>query len=609
MLPPTVNTVTGRLMGNRNAGIAIFLAAPLLVLAYGGVVAQERIGGRLSAALQRSGPEDEIVVWVYFADKGSSEILKRSVPKDVVSERSLERRRKVLPEATLVDYADLPVDQQYVQELSRHVQRVRQQSKWFNAASVVATPSQVTQIEALPFVRKVDLVTRFRKDPVDHSSSLEADQNGAEQSHALGKAHDLDYGASLGQLSQINVPAVHNMGNYGQGVVVGVFDNGFRLLTHEVFGNLNILATRDFVDHKSSVVPNGEYVWDATESKWVLMGEHGVETLSTIGGYKPGQLIGPAFGATYILLRTENDSSETPVEEDNWVAGIEWADSLGVQVTSTSLGYLDYDSPYPSWTWQDMDGRTTVISRAAAMAVRKGIVVVNSAGNNGSNPNHNTLNAPADADSVISVGAVDGNGSRTYFSSVGPTTSIPARIKPDIMAQGTSVRVASPTLTTGYTYSQGTSFSCPLAAGVAALILHAHPDATPVEVADALRSTGSRSSAPDNLYGWGIIDAMAAITSLGTEGGGQPRSYILEQNYPNPFNPLTRIRFEVFEEGHVTLRVFNTLGEQVAELLNEARPAGPYTLQFSGAELPSGVYFYRMIAGGHSETKKMVLMR
>ncbi len=172
-----------------------------------------------------------------------------------------------------------------------------------------------------------------------------------------------------------------------------------------------------------------------------------METLSTIGGYTSGTLIGPAYGASYILLRTENDSSETPFEEDKWIAGIEWADSIGVQVTSTSLGYLDYDAPYKSWTWQDMNGRTTPISRAAAMAVRKGIIVVNSAGNNGIGPNfpnQNTLNAPADADSVLAVGALTPAGSRASFSSVGPTTSIPPRIKPDVMAQGTSVVVADP---------------------------------------------------------------------------------------------------------------------------------------------------------------------
>ena len=236
-------------------------------------------------------------------------------------------------------------------------------------------------------------------------------------------------------------------------------------------------------------------------------GAHGIEVLSPLAGNRPGTLIGPAFGATYLLARTENDSSETPVEEDNWVAAIEWADSLGVQVTSTSLGYKYFNAPYQSWSWEDMDGRTTVISRAATMAARKGIVVLNSAGNNGTSFTQNTLNAPADADSILAVGAVNPDGTRASFSSVGPTTDTPARIKPDIMAQGTQVLSASPVNTTGYLLLQGTSLACPLAAGVAALMVQAKPDASPMEIIEALKATASNAATPDNLNGWGIIDA------------------------------------------------------------------------------------------------------
>jgi subtilisin family serine protease len=166
-------------------------------------------------------------------------------------------------------------------------------------------------------------------------------------------------------------------------------------------------------------------------------------------------------------------------------------------VTSTSLGYLIYDFPYTSWTWQDMNGNTTVITRAADAAVARGIVVVNSAGNSGSSA-HNTLGVPADGDSVLTVSAVTSSGTRSSFSSVGPTTSTPPRIKPDVMAQGSSVVVASSTNTTVYTTSSGTSFSCPLAAGVAALVVQARPSATAIQVMNAMRNTASRSSTPDN---------------------------------------------------------------------------------------------------------------
>ena len=290
-------------------------------------------------------------------------------------------------------------------------------------------------------------------------------------------------------------------------MTVCVLDNGFRLLAHESFESMNIIAQYDFVDHKVSVIPSNPSGG---------FGAHGVNTLSTIGGYSPGQLIGPAFGADYILARTENDSSETPVEEDNWVAALEWADSIGVDVTSTSLGYIGYDPPYTGWTWVDMDGNTTLITRAADHAVSLGIVVVNSAGNEGGgNGIDNTLVAPSDGDSVIAVGAVASNGARVAFSSVGPTTDVPARIKPDIMAMGYGVRVASSSNPVQYGSASGTSFSCPLSAGVAALILSANPTLTPLQVRDAMRNTADNAASPNNFVGWGILDADSAIGYFG----------------------------------------------------------------------------------------------
>jgi subtilisin family serine protease len=419
-----------------------------------------------------------------------------------------------------------------------------------------------------------------------------------------GTLPDLDYGESYVQDSLINVPAVHNTGNYAQGVLIGMFDNGVRLPDHEAFDSLHIVATYDFVDHKVSVVPNNP---DPS------FGSHGVYTLSTIGGNKAGQLIGPAFGASYLLARTENDSSETPIEEDNWVAAMEWADSIGVDVTSTSLGYFNYEPPYESWTWEDMNGNTTVITRAADMAVARGIVVVNSAGNAGTNPDHNSLVAPADGDSVLSIGAVWSTGERANFSSVGPTTSIPPRIKPDVMAQGVNVYVASGINHDGYGTVSGTSLSCPLVAGVAALIIHARPDATPVEIADAMRNTASNADAPDNQYGWGIVDAMAAIGYLPVTAvepqPGLATEFRLEQNYPNPFNPTTTIEFSIPSSAFVHLAIYNLLGERAATLVDRELPAGTHRVEWDAAGLQSGVYFCRLSAGKFTEVRKMILLR
>ncbi len=577
--------------------------AMIAVLSSTGMAAAT-IGTRLSTVLSTADNTQGIVAWVYLSDKGTYEHLRFSVPLSVVSERSIQRRLKVRAPQDVVDYTDLPVDQSYVERIAAIVTGVRQQSRWFNAVSVLATKAQILQVATLPFVKELDLVGRYRRGDSER-------ETGALPPAFRGASPDtLNYGPSLNQVAQIGIPAVHNTGNSAQGIIIGMFDNGVRLPTHEAFSSMTILATYDFVDHKVSVVPNNPSP---------AFGSHGVNTLSTIGGYTPGQLIGPAFGATFILARTENDSSETPIEEDNWAAGIEWADSLGVEVTSTSLGYLTYDPPYTSWTWEDMNGHTTVITRAADMAVGRGILVFNSAGNEGFNASHNTLIAPADGDSVVAAGAVNSAGQRSYFSSVGPTTSIPPRIKPDIMAQGEGVVVASATVTTGFTYAAGTSFSCPLAAGAGALILKAHPTEPPMRIVEALKATASNTSSPDNLMGWGIINAMAAINYLNSssvnEPPGTPSSFSLGQNYPNPFNPGTTIHYSLSSATDVSIIIYDVLGRKVRTLVNGVQPASSYNafwdgMDDGGIQVPSGVYFYRLIAGNSfSQVRSMILLK
>lgn len=223
-------------------------------------------------------------------------------------------------------------------------------------------------------------------------------------------------------------------------------------------------------------------------------------------------MIGPAYGSTFILARTEVTQWERPVEMDNWIAAARWADSLGADIITSSLGYLGFDAGYQSWTWQDMNGNTMPVTITADLAVNKGIIVSNSAGNSGTNPSRNTLSGPADGDSVLTVGAVTSTGIRSSFSSVGPTTDNPPRIKPDVMAMGSNNYYAA---TTGNNYSSGsgTSFSCPLTSGVCALVLSANKNLTPLQVMGILKKFASNSSSPNNLMGWGIIDASLAVDS------------------------------------------------------------------------------------------------
>jgi hypothetical protein len=584
--------------------------ALLLILAFGTATAQPKITPRLQSAYSETGRP--ILAMVYFAPRERSGLGKLSDPSVLVSPAALARRANVLPADRLVDESDLPIDENTVGAVALTGATIRHRLKWFNAVSIEGSRTQIEAISRLPGVSSVDIIGRFKKTTAVSPAEVSVPEA------SLGKVSavsGLDYGSSANALNMINIPAVHATGNHAEGIIIGVFDNGFRLLSHHAFDTLRprIIGTHDFVDHKTSVIPNN------TNTSF---GTHGVHTLSTVGAYWPGRCMGPAFGATFILARTENDSSETPIEEDNWAAAIQWAESLGVQVTSTSLGYLTFDAPYTSWTWVDMDGKTTVITRAAAMAVRKGVVVVNSAGNEGAQINgHNTLGAPADADSVITVGAVDASGVRAYFSSEGPTTSIPPRIKPDVMAQGVQVYVASSVNDTVLTTDSGTSFSCPLTASAAALVLKAHPKASPYEIAQRLRLTASNASSPNNVTGWGTINTLAAINYSGALNVETPHPVpgpVILAAHPNPFSGGTTFSFTVNEPSTVTVGIYDVLGREVRIFpqVYQQSTSGSVTwngTNISGQRVTPGVYFVRVTLSGASgavtrDVRKILLL-
>ncbi|MGB5894955.1 MAG: S8 family serine peptidase, partial [Ignavibacteriaceae bacterium] len=323
---------------------------------------------QLNDLLNASSDKDELLVWVFFNDKGENTSSYFVNPESVVSEKSLKRRAKVLPPDELISEMDLPVNNEYIKKVMSSGFEVKQKSKWFNGVSGYVTKSELGLISQLSTVMSLDVVHKFKKD-----YSIEEDTGNQPQGNSLHKQNGInsfDYGQSFTQLNQINVPAVHDMGYTGQGITICSMDAGFSNLAHEVFSSMNIIAMWDFVDNDPDVSGHS----------------HGTGTLSVIGGFKEGQLIGPAFGSDFILARTEDDpGSETPVEEDNWIAALEWADSIGVDVTSTSLSYLEFDPPFTSYTWEDMDGNTALITIAADLAVKLGIVVVNSASNSGYN--------------------------------------------------------------------------------------------------------------------------------------------------------------------------------------------------------------------------------
>jgi serine protease AprX len=475
-----------------------------LLLAIASAFAQvplEKLTPALQQQLSTKASDQEVLLWVFFKDKGPDIQRYYLSPESVVSARALKIRSKVLAKSNLISFIDLPVYQNYVDQLEDLGFRVNYKTKWFNGVSGFIKKSLIPQISGLTFVKNMDVVYKLKKDYNEVKLNESRPQQRNEQQHQLNKINTLNYGLSFTQDNQINIPAVHDEGYYGQGINICLMDAGFSLLSHEAFDSLYVIAKWDFVNHDSTV---GNVAGDSGE------GSHGTETLSTIAGYMPGQLIGPAFKAHYILAKTENTDSETPIEEDNWIAAAEWADSIGVDVTSTSLGYLTFDPGWENWnyTWQDMDGNTCRITIGADNLASHGVVVVNSAGNEGYNGSHNTLVAPADGDSVIAAGSVDASGNYSYFSSVGPT--VDGRIKPDVAAMGDFDYVADPNDIHGYTHESGTSFSCPLSAGVAALILCVNPNLTNMQVREAMWMTASIHNNPNNELGYGILDALAA---------------------------------------------------------------------------------------------------
>lgn len=581
---------------------ATILATAVVLAAIVGMApaqAPSKVSPRLEAAVRASAPSEPVRAWVYFADKGEAGVFRREEAERAFTNRARVRRAR---NGVVVDRHDLPVARDYVSEIGHSGARIRHVSRWLNAVSVEIDADALATLASLSFVRRLDSVRAYREPLPDVMEMPQPASPLRENSTSV-----LDYGPSLTQNSLIDVPALHDQGYSGDGVMIAMLDAGFNNLEHEALVNIDILVTHDFVNGDSVV---SDQVGQAGS------GNHGTYTLSAIGGYQPGALVGPAYGATYILAKTENTDWERHVEEDDWIAGAEWADSIGADIISSSLGYsTGFTGGDPSYTWADMDGNTTIVAIGADMAASRGILVVNSAGNGGfvALP-ANTLGSPADGDSVLAIGSVNSSGVRASSSSVGPSAD--GRIKPDVMAMGVSVVAASPSIPTGYVTVSGTSLSCPLVAGAAALLLEVRPWATHIEIMDALRQTASQAGAPNREYGWGIIDASAAAAEILSDVRGGPAlsSVVLHPAFPNPFNPTTTIRYEIVTRTRVNLSIFDVRGALVATLVDEVRAPGSGSFVWNakdrrGNALASGVYLCRLIAGGEQQSRKLVLLK
>jgi serine protease AprX len=484
--------------------------------------------------------------FVEFTDKNGTPYSVGN-PSAFLSQRAIERRAK---QSVLITEEDLPVNPSYIQQVKNIGVTVLNPSKWLNGITIFTNDSTlISQIEALPFVLKVDRPVHARKYILPHDKFRMEEmpvKNPSIVTRDFGAYSDSsDYGASWTQIHMLNGEVLHNNGYRGQGMVIAILDAGFENADiispfDSLRANGQILGTRDFVLPGNNVY--NEYY-------------HGTSVLSTMGAIVHGALIGTAPKADFWLLRTEDVSSENIIEEYNWVSGAEFADSAGADVINSSLGYTTFDLTQWNHTWADITGHSTVVTRGANMAASKGMMVCNSAGNDGNN-SWKLISFPSDGEKVICVAAVDGEKYRAGFSSYGKT--IPGLVKPNVAAMGAGTIVAGSdgSIFPGY----GTSFSSPVTAGMVACLWQSRPEVPNNRLFDAIMESCSQYSTPDTLLGYGIPDFSAAFQILSTREKSPAFSAVA---YPNPCTTQVSVSFHADKPDEVTFNLFDQVGRKV----------------------------------------------
>jgi len=491
-------------------------------------------------------PEQSIItdnakrVWVMFTDKGATDSY-----HDIKNLPDKTRLRRETLQGTAYDEYDLPVFQPYVNGVLRLGATLCLSSRWLNGITVIASDETIKSIKKLSYVKSIEPITVFKssypklKQPANITNEkipFTAPPQTGESSP------EKTYGMSAAQIMQIHVDVLHDNGYHGEGITIALLDTGFDL-SHVALRNINILAQYDFINNDSDTT-------DKPPLDDIGQDNHGTEVLAIIAGNDPGNFVGIAYAADYLLAKTEKVSEkgvtfERQIEEDWWVAGLEWAELNGADVVSSSLGYNEW------YTYEDMNGRTAKTTIAANIAIEKGVAVVVSAGNDGKSSEKPYISAPSDGFDVVAVGAVNENGELADFSSIGPTYD--GRIKPDLVAMGEGTYTVDPNNVNGYRKANGTSMATPLVAGTMALLKQALPEiGKPKLLAKLMKYTASRSLNPDNRYGWGLVNAESAYKFAKFPGSivdlrnWDPNGECSNVNKllfsPNPLkNPLLRI--------------------------------------------------------------------
>jgi len=513
--------------------------------------------------------------WVYFKDKPSQNTFIAS-PLTMLSQRALDRRTRY---HIVLDSKDVPAEASYILQIKNAAGiTVKAKSKWLNALHIQGTQVDISKLLTLNFVSKVE----FANKSLNLSGKNRKFQKEVQKTNKLDFTTDFNYGNAANQIQMLKGNVLHQNNFTGQGMQIAIIDAGFPNVDKfaafkRIRDNNQILGGYDFVNRNENFY-TGNY--------------HGMAVLSTIAGYLDNQFVGTAPDAKFYLFISEDSVNETPLEESLWVEAAEKTDSLGVDVINTSLGYTTFDNPKYNYVYNDIDGKTTFISRGAEIAFSRGMIVVNSAGNEGNDPWH-YISAPADAVSVLSIGAVDATGIIANFSSYGPTAD--NRVKPDVCAQGAGVYIINPS--GNIATSNGTSFSSPVLAGVIACLWQAFPSKTNAEIIQFVKESAHLYPNFTAQEGYGIPNFESVFTLMSNE---ETEAVLEVVAYPNPSENEIKFKFpnQITE---MELVVFNVLGKHIkSEKITKENP----TTNISN--LAQGLYLMQLKYGDKLKNFKII---
>lgn len=515
--------------------------------------------------------------WVYFVDKQNvSQYLAN--PVTILTQKAIDRKERY---NIAIDERDVPVNENYISQIK--VQEgitVLAKSKWFNAVHIRGSETNINALNNLPFVSRV----RFANKNLNNTTTTKQEKQ-KEVSKLETALVTFNYGNALNQIQMFNGDKLHVLGFTGKGITIAVLDAGFPNVNimssfQRLRGADNLLGNYDFVNRDDDVFTN-------------TVSNHGTLVLSDMAGYIENQFVGTAPDASYYLFTTEDDTSENPVEESYWVEAVERADSLGVDIVNTSLGYKDYGPNYSSYSYtdSDLDGKTAYITKGANIAFEKGLLLVTSAGNSGSSG----VGAPADSQYVLSIGAVDASGNYASFSSIG--NAFQPSQKPDVVAQGQSsyVITENDVLST----ASGTSFSAPILAGGIACLWQALPNKTNAEIMQLIRASASLYTMPNNQLGFGIPDLNDTLQKVMLSDDNDENTKDIKL-FPNPSKDIVFVDLPN-DETEATIRFYDILGKQVLDFKLNLKQTPIDILS-----LPVGLYIVKIESTIMSKTFKFI---